>query len=234
MGNSRIMLTEADFAETTDYLWPVEDDKLEYFNIYRGSRANLRRNLAGRLPGAVKGRPVLGSGYATFDNANNSIQLPARPYTVGTFFLGFRAPGTPQTRYGLTALSGGVGPALYINGSNQLIGAMIRNPSTPGNDPVTITTALANDKFYFASFAFDTASQMLVNHTTGESLTETGSLAPVEQVAALRVGAAIGDSSTRLIDIVAAGWSRTVYDDAMKAAVYQRVKDTLSLDGSVI
>lgn len=234
MPNSRITLLEADFSETTDYLWPVDDANLEYFNIYRGSRANLRRNLAGKLAGAVKGRPVLGSGYATFDNANNSIQLPARPFTVGTFFAGFRLTGAAQTRYALSAISGGVGPGLYVNGSSQLIGNAVRNPTTPGNDPVTITAALANDTFYFASFSFDTASQTLTNHTTGATLTETGSLALIEQTAALRVGAAIGDSSSRPIDIVAAGWSRTVYDDAMKAAVYQRVKDTLSIDGFVI
>jgi hypothetical protein len=38
------------------------------------------------------------------------------------------------------------------------------------------------------------------------------------------IGAALSDGSSRPIDVAAAGWSTTVYDDAMKEAVYQRVK----------
>ncbi|WP_313337445.1 hypothetical protein [Sphingobium yanoikuyae] len=237
MANSRITLLEADFAETTDYLWPIEDDKLEYFNVYRGSRANLRRNLAGKLPGAVKGRPVLGSGFASFDSANSNIRLPARSYTAGTFWAGFRINSeSASLRYVLTGIAASLGTSITITSGKLLQASSVRTVSgSPSNDTVGITSApIELGKFYFCQFVSGADFQTLTDYTRGLQASETSNPALVAQSTPLYVGSGAGDAAVRPIDIVAAGWSQTVYDDAMGAAVYKRVQDTLALDGSVI
>lgn len=236
MATSSITLGAANFRLASRYDHPFEDNLLEYSKVYNGPRSTLRDNWAdGKMPGSVKGTPTIGDGFVTLDNVNSHIQLPARPFTTGTFWAAFRLNGPAQTRYALTNSEGGLGVGILINGSLQVGGTSMRNPTTPTLDPVTIAAPIENGNFYFVTFELGSNYQRVINHSVPNTMAEeTGSAAPVPQTKALRVGAAIGDGTSRAIDIAAAGWTTALYDDAKKAAVYERVKNFLSLAGATI